>query len=54
MLILRDFDAYDHVMIRWSLTEVLNNPDRKMGHAFVLAMMLLADDALSECHIDCV
>jgi len=35
---LRDFDGYDRRDA--SLTDVLNNPDRKMGHAFVLAMLL--------------
>ena len=39
---LRDFDGYDHVAIGRSLPEVLNDPKRTMGHAFVLAMMLEA------------
>ncbi len=40
-IVLRDYDAYDHIKEGISLEEVLNNPNRKCGHAFVLAMMLL-------------
>lgn len=39
-LILLDYDAYDHEVLGMSLIDVINNPDRKMGHAFVLMMML--------------
>lgn len=39
-LVLRDFDGYDHRALGMSLIDVLNSPGRKMGHAFVLAMML--------------
>ncbi len=39
-LILLDYDAYDHHSLGMHLTEVIDNPKRKMGHAFVLAMML--------------
>ncbi len=39
-LILLDFDAYDHEALGMSLADVINNPKRKMGHAFVLLMML--------------
>lgn len=35
-----DFDGYDHHKLGMSLKDVLNDPDRKMGHAFVLAMLL--------------
>jgi len=35
-----DFDGYDHVELGLTLKEVLNDPTRKMGHAFVLAMIL--------------
>lgn len=35
-----DYDGYDHVSLGMSLVDVLNNPDRKMGHAFVLAYLL--------------
>lgn len=35
-----DFDGYDHVSLGMTLKEVLNEPRRKMGHAFVLAMIL--------------
>jgi hypothetical protein len=31
-----------------SLTDVLNFPDKKMGHAFVLMMLLTQDSALKE------
>ena len=43
---LRDFDGYDYSGL--SLTQVLNNPGRKMGHVFVIAMLLLNDPALKE------
>lgn len=35
-----DFDGYDYLNLDMSLEDVLNDPKRKMGHAFVLAMML--------------
>jgi hypothetical protein len=37
---LRDFDAYDHRALGYSWQDVMNDPDRKMGHGFVLAMMI--------------
>jgi hypothetical protein len=37
---LMDFDAYDHKKEGLTYEQVINNPNRKMGHAFVLAMML--------------
>jgi len=46
-LILLDYDAYDHIKLGISLVDVINNPKRKMGHAFVLIMMLT--DKLQEC-----
>lgn len=39
-LVLLDFDAYNHIELGYTYNDVLNNPYRKMGHAFVLAMML--------------
>ena len=39
-----DFDGYDHHSIGLSLNQVLNNPDRICGHAFILAMMLTYGD----------
>lgn len=48
-LYLLDFDAYKHRDKNMSLTDVLNNPDKKMGHAFVLMMMLENDVALNDC-----
>jgi hypothetical protein len=38
--IITDFDAYDHRALGYSWDDVLNDPDRKMGHGFVLAMMI--------------
>ena len=46
-LILLDYDAYDHVKLGMSLINIINNPNRKMGHAFVLIMMLTG--MLQEC-----
>lgn len=45
---LLDYDAYDHRKLGMSLTDVLNDPSRKMGHAFVLAMLLTGDPALNQ------
>jgi len=50
-LALQDFDGYDHLPAGRSLTHVLNNPDQKMGHAFVLMMLLLNDPALEQCEM---
>jgi len=50
-IILRDFDGYDHDKKKMTLTQVLNTPKRKMGHAFVLKMLLTNDIALKECDI---
>ena len=46
---LMDFDAYDYTGM--TLTQVLNNPDKSMGHGFVLAMLLTEDPALEECRM---
>ena len=46
-LVLRDYDAYDHIREGVPLQQVINNPKRKCGHAFVLAMMLQGE--LEEC-----
>jgi hypothetical protein len=46
-LILLDYDAYDHQSLGMTLKDVINNPNRKMGHAFVLIMMLTG--VLEEC-----
>lgn len=35
-----DFDGYDRRKFGMTLLDVLTNPSKKMGHAFVLAMML--------------
>jgi hypothetical protein len=51
-LYLRDWDGWSMVKHKMdSYTAVLNNPRRKMGHAFVLAMLLLQDAALEQCEI---
>lgn len=51
-LYLRDWDGWDMQKYNMkSLTDVLNNPMRKMGHAFVLAMLLTEDIALKQCSI---
>lgn len=47
IVILRDYDAYDHIKLGMTLVDVINNPSRKMGHAFVLAMILTG--VLDEC-----
>ena len=39
-LTLVDFDAYDHHSLGYTLDDVLLDPTRKMGHGFVLAMMI--------------
>ena len=39
-IVLWDFDGYDYLSLGMTLKNVLEDPDRKMGHAFVLAMML--------------
>lgn len=39
-IFLWDFDGYDREAVGSTLTQVLTDPRRKMGHAFVLAMML--------------
>ena len=35
-----DFDGYDYLSLGMTLKEVIDEPKRKMGHAFVLAMLL--------------
>lgn len=47
-LILRDYDAYEYEKLGMNLSQVLNLPSKKMGHAFVLAMLLTGDFALTE------
>lgn len=39
-IVLWDYDGYDHTALGFSLDDVLADPRRKMGHAFVLAMLL--------------
>ena len=35
-----DFDGYDHHALNMSYNDVINCSTKKMGHAFVLAMLL--------------
>jgi hypothetical protein len=46
-IILLDYDAYDHEELGMTLVDVVNEPNRKMGHAFVLIMILTG--CLGEC-----
>lgn len=39
-VVLRDFDGYDYTKTGRTLVDVINNPSKTMGHAFVLAMLL--------------
>lgn len=39
-IILYDFDAYDHIAANITYADVINNPHKRMGHAFVIAMLL--------------
>ena len=45
---LRDFDGYDHDRLGVSLSQVLHDPKRKMGHAFVIKALLTNDPVLLE------
>jgi hypothetical protein len=35
-----DFDGYNHIKLNRSLDQVINDPNRKMGHAFVIYALL--------------
>jgi len=39
-IVLWDFDGYDYISLGMTLRDVLNDPNRKMGHAFILAILL--------------
>lgn len=41
VLHLWDFDGYNYIKENKSLKDVINDPNRKMGHAFVLAALLM-------------
>lgn len=47
-LYLIDFDAYRHKELQMKYKDVINNPNKKMGHAFVLAMMLEIPEKLEK------
>ena len=40
-MVLRDFDAYNHVNLKLTPYEVMKHPTKKFGHGFVLMFMLL-------------
>jgi hypothetical protein len=42
-LILLDYDAYDHQALGMTLKDVVNNPNKIMGHAFVLLGLLTGE-----------
>jgi hypothetical protein len=42
-VVLFDFDGYEFEMTKTNFNEVVDNPHKKMGHAFVLAKLLLED-----------
>ena len=48
LLVLRDFDGWDYTKAGLTLTQVLNLPNRIMGHACVLSMLLQNDTALTQ------
>jgi len=39
-IILWDYDGYDYLSMGMTLKDVLNNPKRPMGHAFVVAALI--------------
>ena len=45
-LILLDYDAYDHKALGMTLKDVVNNPNKKCGHAFVLLSILTEEPML--------
>lgn len=47
-IVLLDYDGYDHDNLGMTLSQVLNCRERKMGHAFVLKMLLTNDPCLYE------
>ena len=47
-IVLRDYDGYDHAQHGLSLVQVLNNPKKIMGHAFILKMLLINSPALGQ------
>ncbi|KKL75882.1 hypothetical protein LCGC14_2050430 [marine sediment metagenome] len=42
-LVLLDYDAYDHRALGMTLKDVVNNPNKKCGHAFVLVSLLTGE-----------
>lgn len=39
-IILWDFDGYDHKSLEMSWDDVINNENKSLGHAFIIAMLL--------------
>lgn len=46
-----DFDGYDHILQGKTLKEVINDPNKTMGHAFVLAYLL--EGLVKEVKVEC-
>ena len=42
-VVLRDFDGYDYIGMGRTLDEVIDDPKKKMGHGFVLALLLTTE-----------
>lgn len=38
---LQDFDGYNHIQEGLTFNEVINNPNRKMGHAFIIWYLIV-------------
>ena len=45
-VIIRDFDVYNHHVLNMGWEDVVNDPDRKCGHGFILAMLLEYEEYL--------
>lgn len=50
-LILLDYDVRDTRITGESMSDVMNNQEKKMGHAFVLKMLLTNDPALKQMNL---
>lgn len=50
-LYLWDFDGYDHVSMGRTLQQVIDDPNKKMGHGFVLLMLLRGERLWENCDI---
>ena len=50
-LYLKDYDAYRHEDLNMTLEDVVNNPNKKCGHAFILAILLTREPLIRECKL---